>query len=247
MGYGNYSGHWFHLLPSLSKEYRVIVFDNRGTGRTDKPEAPYTMEVMAADAKGVLDAIGIDKANVLGASMGGMIAQKFTLDYPDRVINLVLACTGCGGAKSVAPPPETIAFLFNPERAKLTEEQRARETTPWLWTQEFIDKHPKEVKRYVAVTLKYPTPPHGFTNQAAAIAGFDTYERLPQIKAPTLVIAGDADRLVPFENSKILASRIPGAELVILKNAGHGFAESPEATKEILNFLRRHPKGKKKT
>jgi 3-oxoadipate enol-lactonase len=243
MGYGNYSGHWFQLLPPFSKEYRVIVFDNRGTGRTDKPETPYTIKMMAADAKGVLDAIGIDKANVLGASMGGMIAQEFALTYPDRVINLVLACTTCGGAKSVAPPPETIAFVSNPERAKLSVEQRARDAVPWLWSKEFVAKHPEAVDEYVAITLKYPTPPYAFINQAQAIAGHDTYERLPQIKVPTLVIAGDSDRLVPFENSKVLASRIPGAELVVLKNAGHGVGESPDAGKTILDFLKRHSAG----
>jgi 3-oxoadipate enol-lactonase len=243
-GYGRYSGHWTTLIPPFSKEYRVIIFDNRGTGRTDKPETPYTMAMMAADAKGVLDAVGVDKANILGVSMGGMIAQEFALDYPDRVINLVLGCTSCGGAKSVAPPPETTAFLFDPERMKLSEEQRARETAPFLWTKGFIEKHPEAVDTYVAITLKFPTPPHGLTGQAQAIAGNNTYERLPQIKAPTLVIAGDADRLVPHENSKIIASRIPGAELVIIPNAGHGFTEAPEATTAILDFLKRHSKGK---
>jgi pimeloyl-ACP methyl ester carboxylesterase len=98
---------------------------------------------------------------------------------------------------------------------------------------------------YVAITLKYPTPPHGFSGHAQAIAGHDTCDRLPQIKAPTLVIAGSGDRLIPPDNSKIIASRIPGAELVIVKNAGHGFTESPEAARAILDFLKRHPKGKK--
>lgn len=245
MGLNNHSGHWFHLLPPISKEYRAIIFDNRGTGRTDKPETSYTMQMMAADAKGVLDAIGIEKANVLGVSMGGMIAQEFALDYPDRVINLILGCTSCGGTHGIPPTPESIAFLMNPERAKLSVEQRARDTAPWLWTQEYVDKHPEEVYKYVAVTIKYPTPPHGLNGQLQAVAGADTYERLPQIKAPTLVIAGDSDRLIPFENSKVLASRIPGAELVIVKNAGHGFTQAPEAATAILDFLKRHSKGKK--
>jgi 3-oxoadipate enol-lactonase len=129
--------------------------------------------------------------------------------------------------------------------AKLSVAERARQTAPWLWTKAFIDKHPEAVDIYVDITMKYPTPPHGFSGQAQAIAGHDTYDRLPQIKAPTLVIAGDADRIIPADNSKVLASRIPGAELVIVKNAGHGFTEAPEATRAILDFLRRHPKGKK--
>jgi len=244
-GLSNYSGHWTTLLPPFAKEYRVIIFDNRGTGRTDKPETPYTMEMMAADTSGLLEAIGIDRANVLGVSMGGMIAQEFSLDYPNKVINLILGCTSCGREHGIPPSPESIAFLANPERAKLSIEQRARETAPWLWTEAFIKKQPEAVDRYVAITTKYPTPLHGLAGQMQAVAGGDTYERLPQIKAPTLVIAGDSDRLIPFENSKIIASRIPGAELVIVKNAGHAFTESPEATTAILDFLKRHPKGKK--
>jgi pimeloyl-ACP methyl ester carboxylesterase len=245
-GYGQYSGHWTTLIPPFSKEYRVIIFDNRGTGRTDKPETPYTMKMMAADVKGLLDAIGVDKANIFGVSMGGMIAQEFALNYPDKVMSLVLGCTQCGGKQSVLPTQEALIFLFSPEIAKLPVAERARQTAPWLWTKAFIDKHPETVDIYVDITMKYPTPPHGFSGQAQAIAGHDTYERLPQIKAPTLVIAGDADRLINPENSKILASRIPGTELVIVKNAGHGFTQSPEANKAILDFLKRHSKGKKK-
>ncbi len=242
-GYGRYSGHWTTLIPPFSKEYRVIIFDNRGTGRTDKPETPYTIKMMAADARGLLDAIGIDKANVLGASMGGMIAQEFALNYPDRVISLILGCTSCGGPKSAPPTAEAQAFVFNPDNAKLSPEERTRQTIPWLWTKEFIDKHPEAVEAYVEITLKYPTPLICSANQALAIRAHDTYERLPQIKAPTLVIAGDADRLLNPDNSKILAARIPGAELVMVRHAGHGFTEVPEATTAMLDFLKRHPTG----
>lgn len=244
-GLSNHSGHWTTLLPPFAREYRVIIFDNRGTGRTDKPETPYTMEMMAADAKGVLDAVGVEKANVLGVSLGGMIAQEFALDYPERVINLILGCTSCGGTHAIPPTPESTAFLINPERAKLSLEQRARDTAPFLWTQQYIDEHPEAVDTYVAITTKYPTPLHGLAGQMQAATGRDTFDRLPKIKAPTLVIAGDADRLIPFENSKVLASRITGAELVIIPNAGHAFTQAPEATTAILDFLKRHSKGKK--
>lgn len=248
MGYGSYSGHWAPLIPSFSQYYRVISFDNRGTGRSDKPNIPYTMSMMAADAKGLLDAIGVDAAHVFGVSMGGMIAQEFALNYPDKLLSLILGCTHCGGTKVILPSQEALAFLFDPARAKLPVQERARQTVPWLWTQEFIDNNPEAVELYVEITSKYPTPIHGFVCQAQAIMSHDTYERLPQIKAPTLVIAGNADRLVPPDNSKILASRIPNAELVILDNAGHAFFgdATTEATRIILDFLRRHSKGKKK-
>ena len=244
-GYGQYSAHWTTVIPAFSKAYRVIIFDNRGTGRSDKPEPPYTMKMMAADAKGLLDAIGIDKANIFGVSMGGMIAQEFTLNYPDKVLNLVLGCTNCGGKESVIPTPDALAFLFSPEMAKLPVAERARQTAPWLWTKDFIDKHPEAVDMYVDITVKYPTPTNGFNGHATAIAGHDTCSRLPQIKVPTLVIVGDSDRLIPPENSKIIASKIQGAELVVLKNAGHAFTQSPDAAKTIIGFLKRHPGGKR--
>lgn len=242
MGFGSYSAHWSPILPYLSKEFQVIVFDNRGTGQSDKPDYPYTLPMMAGDAKGLLDVLGIDRAHVFGVSMGGMIAQEFALNYPDRLLCLILGCTNCGGKQSVPPSEEALAFLFGPEMAKLSVEERARLTVPWLWTKEFIEKHPEAVEFYVTITSRYPTPVHGFRNQARAIAAHDTYDRLPQIKAPTLVITGDADRLIPPENSRILASRIPGAELVILKNAGHGFTTdaAEEAARAILDFLKRH-------
>ncbi|MBC8274321.1 MAG: alpha/beta fold hydrolase [Chloroflexi bacterium] len=249
MGYGLYSAHWTTLIPPLSREYRVISFDNRGTGRSDKPEIPYTIRMMADDAKGVLDAVGVGSAHVFGVSMGGMIAQEFALNYPDRLRSLMLGCTFCGGAKAIPPTPEALAFLTNPEMAKLPVEEQARVTVPWLWTQEFIDKNPEAVELFVDITSKYPTPPHGYACQAQAIAFHDTYERLPQIAAPTLVITGDADRIIPTENSRILASQIPDAELVILENSGHGFISDAEAesNRAILDFLRRHSEGKKQT
>jgi len=246
-GYGQYSGHWAKLIPCLSREYRVIAFDNRGTGQSDKPKISYTIKMMAADAGGLLDAIGVDQAHIFGVSMGGMISQEFAINYPDKVISLIMGCTQCGGAKTVQPTPEALAFLFSPEIARLPVAERARATAPWLWNQEFIDKHPEAVEWYVEATCKYPTPPSGFACQAQAIAGHDTYDRLPQIKAPTLVITGGGDRIIQAGNSKILASRIPGAELVMLENSGHGFIgdAAAEATKAILDFLRRHPKSNK--
>jgi 3-oxoadipate enol-lactonase len=248
MGYGGYSGHWAPLIPSLSQEYRVISFDNRGTGRSDKPNIPYTIKMMADDAKGLLDAIGIDSAHVFGISMGGMIAQELALNYPDKVKSLILGCTFCGGAKAIQPTPEALAFLLNPEMGKMSVEEQARIAVPWLWSQEFIDKNPEAVEMYVAITSEYPTPAHGFARQAEAIMFHDTYDRLSQIKAPTLVIVGGADRIIPAENSKILASRIPNVEMVMLKNAGHGFfgEAAAETTGIILDFLRRHSKSGKK-
>jgi len=242
MGYGAHSGWWAPQIPVFSQEYRVVAFDNRGTGRSDKPDIPYTMEMMAGDIAGLLDAIGIDAAHVYGVSMGGMIAQEFALRYPEKVVGLILGCTTCGGTRSIVPDAEAMTLLFDMERmGQLTPEERARQMFPFLCSQEFIDNNPDIIEQFVTTVVEYVTPIHGYQRQGEAIMGHDTYDRLPQIKAPTLVIAGDADRLVPVENSRLLASRIPDAELVILKDTGHGFMETAEeANNRVLDYLRRH-------
>jgi 3-oxoadipate enol-lactonase len=247
-GYAGHSGLWFQQIPVLSKKYRVIAFDNRGVGRSDKPDTPYTMAMMAGDIAGLLDIIGIDAAHIFGISMGGMIAQHFALNYPQRVISLILGCTFCGGVHSIQAKPESIATLFDFERLKrMTREEVARQAMPFCFSQEFIEKNPDIVDKRVAKQLEYPTPAHGAARQVEAVTGHDTYELLPKIKSPTLVIAGDNDRLIPVENSRILASRIPEAELVIIKGAGHEFfiEVAEEANKKVLDFLRRHKKGQK--
>ena len=141
MGYGGNSGQWFRQIPGLTKEYRVIVFDNRGTGRSDKPDISYTMETMAGDVAGLLDAIDIPAAHVYGVSMGGMIAQHVALNYPEKVKGLVLGCTTCGGEQhSVVPDAEVMTLLFDMERMQqLTPEEMIRETMPFLCSQGFID------------------------------------------------------------------------------------------------------------
>jgi 3-oxoadipate enol-lactonase len=242
MGYGSNSGHWFAILDKLAKERRVIVFDNRGTGRSDKPNVPYTAKMMVDDIAGLLDASGIGTTDIFGISMGGMIAQEFALNFPKRLNRLVLGCTSCGGANTVPSTKEAQDFLFSTEMSKFTGEEKALATIPWLWNKEFIEKNPDAVKRYVAVTTEYPTPPESYACQANFLITFSTYDRLPLIKAPTLVICGAADRLVPSENSRILASRIPNAELAVVENAGHGFFtdNSEKSSKIILGFLRKH-------
>lgn len=247
-GYGGHSKLWFRQIPILSKKYRIIAFDNRGVGRSDKPDMPYTMAMMAGDVAGLLDIIGVDAAHICGISMGGMIAQHFALDYPQRVISLILGCTYCGGAQSIQPEPESLAALFDFERlGKMTPEEAVRQAMPFCFSQEFISKNPDIIDKRVAKQLEYPTPAHGFTRQAEAIMGHDTYELLPNIRLPTLVIAGDNDRLIPVENSRILASRIPEAELAIIAGVGHEFfiEDAEKVNKLVLDFLRRHKKSRK--
>ncbi len=232
---------WFKAIPVFSREYRLVVFDNRGAGRSDAPDIPYTMEMMADDLAGLLDAIGIDSAHILGHSLGGAVAQQFALCYPRRLRSLILASTGFGGPHAVkSNNPEVTRFFERMPSLPLKESMV--EGLHLMFSQEFIDKEPGLMKEYIAKTMEHPAPPQGLIRQGQAVMGHNTYERLPEIKAPTLVITGDADMFGSAENSKIMASRIPEAELVILKNMGHGFMfeAEEEANRIMLDFLRRH-------
>jgi 3-oxoadipate enol-lactonase len=243
MGYGGHIGHWFRLVPLLSREYCVVVFDNSGTGRSDKPDMPYTMEMMAGDTAGLLDAIGIDAAHIFGVSMGGCIAQQFALGCPERVSSLILGCTHCGGSHRVRSEPWIRELLHDFERIKqLTPEEHASEILDIIASQEFIRSNKDIVDQYIRKVTEHDTPIHGLIGQYEAIIDHDTYNRLPEIQAPTLVICGDADKMIPAENSRLLAFRIPDAELIMLENIGHGFfiEAVEEANKAIMDFLKRH-------
>lgn len=243
MGLGGGLPWMFRQVQAFSKQYQVVAFDNRGTGGSDAPDIPYTMEMMAGDLAGLLETIGVKTAHVFGISMGGMIAQHFAILYPEKVKSLILGATTCGGTQRITPDMEAIKVLFDMERMqRLTPEERAMETLPFVFSQEFINDNQGLIHQLLAKMVGHVTPLHGYMRQAAAIMGHDAYERLPEIKVPTLVIAGDADKLVPVENARLIAYRIPNAELVILKKMGHGFnIEAADIVNDtVLGFLNRH-------
>ncbi len=249
VGLGASTTQSFLDIPAFSDDYKIVLFDNRGAGRSDAPPSPYSMEMLANDTAGLLDAIGIGDAHIMGRSMGGMIAQHFALQYPERVKSLVLMATDCGGPHYTSDREYDRYFADTKRMQALTIEERYKEQMPWLVSQEFIDNNPEIVKESIEKSMEYPTSPQGFAGQMKAIEGHDTYERLAEIKAPTLIIHGEADRVNPVENARILASRIPGAELVILKNMRHLFMlEAKEETNRvILDFLKKHSKPEQKT
>ncbi len=240
MGFTVSSIGWHWNVSAFAQDFRTIVFDNRGVGQSDKPDVPYSMTMFADDTAGVLDSLGIDQAHVFGISMGGMIAQEFALRYPQRVKTLLLGCTHCGGSQAVlSKDPEVLNLLGNIESVDV--QQAALVMTKVAVTPWFIQKRMDVLLQLNQLSLQHPTPQHGMVRQMQAIQGHDTYERLSQIAAPTLVITGKEDGLVPPENSVTLAQRIPNADLVILSNASHLFnIELPETTAEVVKgFIRR--------
>ena len=237
-GLGSDHLEWLHQIPAFEARFRVVVFDNRGTGRSGVPPGPYTTGQMADDAASLLRALGIPRAHVLGVSLGGMIAQEVALRHPDRVEGLVLGCTGPGGGLSVRPPPEAMAAFALVKRED--PEAELRRMLPFLYTDACMRERPGEVEGFVRRRLDHPTPPGGYLAQLFAAVSHDASSRLEKIQARTLVITGDADRLVHWENSLRITGRIPAATLIVLPGAPHRlFAETADAFNlEVLRFLR---------
>ena len=227
----------------LQESFSTIRYSHRGTGTSERLEGEITLRDLADDAAGLLSTLGIEKAHVFGVSMGGMVAQELTLNHPQRVQGLVLGCTACGGEHRVAAEPEVMALLM-PEPG-LSREEQVRRSWPALTTPEFLESHRDVMEDRLRVSLVNPTPIETAVRQMAAVQAFDSFDRLPQIGAPTLVLHGDQDVLVPVANAQLLKDRIPGAELCIVPGAGHLFAfEFPEeSAAAVVEFLARVPVG----
>jgi len=233
-GLGTDSRGWLWQRAALGRRYRVITFDNRGAGRSDAPPGPYDLDVMADDAAAVLDATGYGSAHVLGASMGGVIAQKLALRHPHRVRSLVLACTACHTdpwRQEILERWAVEAETLGPRRFLLANLDwlAAGACSRWFWS------------LYARlVPQPFASSAQGFVGQVHACLGAADYRpALATISAPTLVVAGKRDRLTPVDDSVLLAGLIPGAELAVIPGAGHLFPIERAATfnRTVLRFL----------
>jgi len=225
------------LLEGLQRHFTTIRFSNRGTGGTDKPADGYTIRQMADDAAELMDAIGIGKAHVFGISMGGMIAQEVVLNHPQKVQRLVLGCTNCGPAHSVAVSAQTLARFG--QIMQLPVEERIQRYWEITVTPEFVQSRADFLARIIELGMTTPTPMETFGRQFGAAQAFDTHDRLSQIKSPTLILHGNRDILVPAENAEILHEQIPGSRVRIVQGTGHCFfwEEPEEVVQEVVGFL----------
>ncbi len=240
-GLGSHVVNWdLELVDALSKDTRLLLFDNRGAGRSDKPDVEYSMAMLADDAAGLLDALGIDRTFILGTSMGGMIAQEFALRHADRTIGVILCCTSPGGGEMIPPEPEVLQKLA--EVDGLTAEEISRKNRPLSLTQDFIDNNWDWLEEKMKREIPYSAPAFSFKRQMAAAMHHNACDRLSEIDSPTLVMTGTDDILIPPENSEIIASRIPGATLKCHENAAHAFlTEARDAVvADVLDFVRRN-------
>jgi 3-oxoadipate enol-lactonase len=234
MGYRLSSLAWpFDFIEALAARFTVVLFDNRGTGTSDKPTFGYEISNMARDVGGLLDHLEIARTNVLGYSMGGAIAQEFVRQFPDRVLGLVLCATMCGGPRAIYASPPVVRVMR--ELDGLKPEEIARRIWEVTYSPGYLETHRELAEDQMRREIAAPTPLHAADLQYQALAEFDCSKALPNIKAPTLVLTGDLDRLISPQNSKIIAGLIPGASLIVIPGCGHRMMW--EATDECVGFV----------
>ena len=218
---------WRRNVPVLAKELRVIAYDFRGNGNSDEPSGPVTMATFVDDTLALLDALDVDRAHVYGQSFGGMVGQELALTHPERARTLILGCTHAGPRHVLRGKPSKVP-----------------KGEPWrsMYAPGFPDAHPEHVAEDLRIGAAQPRHPEGGRRQWEAMQGFDSYDRLPSLRVPTLVLHGTDDQAIAVENARLLADRIPGAELVLLEGAGHLYhsEQSEAADAAVLDFVRRH-------
>ena len=236
-GLGYTRGGWGPAADWLAERFHLFLLDNRGMGQSDKPPGPYTVAELAADAAVVVAAAGLERAHVVGTSLGGMVAQELALGWPERVERLVLVCTTAGGA-SAYPMPERTVRLFG-EVPDLEPEVALRRMVENSLADATVGARPELVEQIYAYRLANRPDLAAWTAQAGAAAAFDSLDRLGGIRAPTLVLTGTADNVIDHRNSHVLAEGIPGARLEHFAGGGHLFLwEEPERfAAAVADFL----------
>lgn len=237
MGLGMNITGWWRTVPVLAQAgLRILCFDNRGVGRSDRPPGPYTVAMMADDAVAVLNAAGLERAHVYGISLGGMIAQEIALRHPGRVDRLVLGATTPGGPRAVAAQEATLAFFQR--RAEMPAEEAVWASVPYNYAPGTRARHGDRIAQDIAQRLRFPIEPGPYSAQLAAGLGHDAHDRLGQIEARTLVVHGLEDVMVAPGNGRLLADAIANVELVELATAAHLYpTDDPDADHRIAAFL----------
>lgn len=237
MGLGMNATGWWRTVPVLAAAgLRVLTFDNRGVGRSDRPTGPYTTAVMADDAIAVLGAAEVQRAHVYGISLGGMIAQEIALRHPDRIARLVLGATTPGGDHAIPADGDTLEFFQR--RGRMPAEEAVWASVPYNYSTRTRTQQGDRIAQDIRQRLRYPIEPEPYAAQLAAALGHDAYDRLTHIRAPTLVVHGQEDVMVPPANGRLLAKLIPDARLLELRGAAHLYpTDEPNADDEIASFL----------
>lgn len=233
IGYGTWL--WAKQIPELSKYFFVIAFDNRGVGRSDKPDTEYTVSLLASDTYELLRALKVERVSVLGISLGGFIAQQLALDHPEIINKLILCSTSHGGPNMILPKGEVLQFMaFGAGKETF---QRGLELA---FSPEYRASNPEEIARLTERMHRNPQPRYAYLRQFMAPINFNSEPLLHKLTMPVLVMAGEADQVVPVENSRRLTERLPNAKLVTFPGAGHLFVveRAAEVNRIIIDFLK---------
>ena len=233
MGFAGGRSGWMRQIRFFRKYYRVITFDNRGAGKSDRPPGPYSTRIMADDTVKLMDLLGIGQAHIMGLSMGGMIAQELAINYPNRVMKLVLASTYACQDETSGDTAQQARFL------QLTPEKRVGAMVSLAFNRPF---YRFVIGLLAGIATRFTKAPvdAGTEGQSEACRKHNTLERLSSITAPTLVIVGTRDRLIKPVSSRVIADRIPNAKLVEVEGGSHylSFEMNNVFNREVLSFLR---------
>jgi pimeloyl-ACP methyl ester carboxylesterase len=235
-GFGSTMDTWNPpILSFLAAHYRVIIFDNRGTGYTSSSDTPFSIPLFANDTFGLMDALSITQANIAGFSMGASIAQEMVLTHPERVRKLILISGDCGSAEAFRMQPEIWTNLSDKSGTIL---EQANRMFTILFPREWLAEHPDPFS-YCPEVYEI-TSEESIARQGAAFLSWEgSYNRLPDIRAPTLILTGTDDVIIPAQNSIILGERIRGAWIIQFRNGGHGlmYQYPDQFSRVVLMFL----------
>ncbi len=234
-GLGSQLQSWATQVPIYSEHYKVVVFDNRGAGKSDKPEAGYSTQDMAQDTASLMDELGIESAHIVGKSMGGMIGQWLAINHPEKVQKLVMGCSSASRdevGNEILRMGREIATNSGPKAV-------------WLmslylgYTREYIEENLGTIKNAMKTVPDDPEALKGYLGQSFAVEGHNTVSKLPQIESPTLVMLGETDLIASPKRSQQLSELIPNSQLKIFPKVGHGFwrERQREVDDLVLGFL----------
>jgi pimeloyl-ACP methyl ester carboxylesterase len=234
MGMSGTLMHWGEpLLSRLRTDFETIVYDHRGVGESSRIGAPFTVAALADDTAALMDALELDSAHVMGISMGGMVAQELALRHPERLRSLVLGCTYAGGEGGALTGEEVLRQLA--EAMVSGDRQRAIRTAWEANVSPGFVSNGQAYASFLEIGTAHAVPVAVIMEQMRAIAAHDTSGRLADITAPTLVVHGTEDQMLPVSNAHVIAARIPGARLEIFEGVGHLFFwEEPERSAELV-------------
>jgi 3-oxoadipate enol-lactonase len=250
-GFGSKKESWIAQFPVLSKHFKVIRFDNRGAGKSERPKGTYTMEIFADDIKGLMDYLGIEQTNIAGWSLGGMIVQNFILKYPEKVKKVILINTNYGFPDEDGPlvyknmrleeekqkKIDHVKAFWDGARSgyyiKFRKEMEANPSKKWygLWSAEDM----------IEMSIVDPPTAEDIEVQASALKTHETFDRLKTIKSPTLILTASHDRLIPKSTMEEIHEQIPNSKFIVIDKAGHSspLEKAPEVNQAMIDFLKK--------